>query len=161
MPALEHVTDIAHTIQLAIAPVFLLTALGTMLSVFSTRLGRIVDRARILGERLPQASEDRRAALLEEIAALARRRHFVNIAITGATSAALLVCILIAVAFLGAILHVDTARLIAGLFIAVMATFITALVFFLREILITVGRTAASRDAQTTHPDGPSRPSTE
>jgi hypothetical protein len=161
MPALEHVTDITHTIQLAIAPVFLLTALGTMLSVFSARLGRIVDRARILSERLPQASGDKRGAMFAEIADLGRRRHFVNIAITCATSAALLVCVLIAVAFLGAILRVDTARLIAGLFVAAMAAFIAALVFFLREILIAVGRTAPSVDAHAARVDDPSRPSTE
>ena len=44
-------TTVAHTIQLSVAPVFLLTALGTFLAVLSTRLGRIVDRARVLGER--------------------------------------------------------------------------------------------------------------
>ncbi len=49
------VESIAHTIQLSIAPVFLLTALGTFMAVLSTRLGRIVDRARILGDRLPAA----------------------------------------------------------------------------------------------------------
>jgi hypothetical protein len=131
-----------------------------MLSVFSTRLGRIVDRARILAERLPQTPEDRRAALTAEITALGRRRHWVNIAITSATLAALLVCILIAVAFLGAILQVDSARLIAGLFVVAMAAFITALVFYLREILVAVSniplrgvRRAGSRD--------PDRPSTE
>jgi len=138
MPAFEHVEDITRTIQLAIAPVFLLTALGTMLSVFSTRLGRIVDRARVLGERLPQTPDDKREAVLIEIAALGRRRHWVNIAITSATVAALLVCLLIAVAFLGAILKVDTARLLGSLFVAAMAAFITALVCFLREILAVV-----------------------
>ncbi len=140
MPAVDHVTDITHTIQLAVAPVFLLTALGTMLSVFSTRLGRIVDRSRVLGDRLPQAAKDRRDEMLDEIEVLGRRRHTVNVAITCATIAALLVCVLIAVAFVGSILHMDPARLIAGLFIAAMAAFITALVFFLREILLAVTR---------------------
>jgi Protein of unknown function (DUF2721) len=45
MPA-DHLQDITHTIQLAVAPVFLLTALGTTLGVLASRLGRIVDRAR-------------------------------------------------------------------------------------------------------------------
>lgn len=131
----EHITDVAQTIQLAIAPVFLLTALGTMLSVFSARLGRIVDRARLLSDRMPSASADRRASMVEEIAVLGQRRGLVHVAITCATVAALLVCVMIAVAFVGSILHMDTARIIAGLFIAVMAAFITALVYFLREIL--------------------------
>ena len=41
-------SDITHTIQLAVAPVFLLSALGTTLSVLTTRLSRIIDRARLL-----------------------------------------------------------------------------------------------------------------
>jgi len=157
MPAFEHVEDITRTIQLAIAPVFLLTALGTMLSVFSTRLGRIVDRARVLGERLPQTPDDKREALLAEIAALGRRRHWVNIAITSATVAALLVCLLIAVAFLGAILRVDTARLLGSLFVAAMAAFITALVFFLREILAVVRAPLLGMERARTHAERASK----
>ena len=157
MPAVDHVTDITHTIQLAIAPVFLLTALGTMLSVFSARLGRIVDRTRVLGDRVPEAAEDKRAAMLEEMDMLARRRGLVNVAITCATVAALLVCVLIAVAFLGSILQLDSARVVAGLFIAVMGAFITALVFFLREILLAViSISSRKRAAQDPH-----RPSSE
>ncbi|HEX2678834.1 MAG TPA: DUF2721 domain-containing protein [Polyangiales bacterium] len=147
--AVDHVTDITHTIQLAIAPVFLLTALGTMLGVFSTRLGRIVDRARVLADRLPGASDELRSAIQEEIATLDRRRHLVNKAITFATAAALLVCVLIAVAFIGSILRIDSARMIAALFIAVMAAFISALLFFLREILLAV-RSVADRVSRST-----------
>jgi hypothetical protein len=44
----SHIVDIARVIQLAIAPVFLLTALGTIVGVLSNRLARIVDRTRTL-----------------------------------------------------------------------------------------------------------------
>lgn len=138
MPTVDPFSDIAHTIELAIAPVFLLTAAGTMLSVFSTRLGRIVDRARVLGDRLQAASKEQQKAYLSEIAVLARRRHLVNVSITCATVGALLVCVLIAVAFVGSMLNWGSALVIAGLFVAVMAAFIAALVFFLREILLAV-----------------------
>jgi sterol desaturase/sphingolipid hydroxylase (fatty acid hydroxylase superfamily) len=137
------VGDIARTIQLAIAPVFLLTALGTMLSVFSARLGRIVDRARLLGDRMVSAPADRQASLRDEIVVLGVRRRLVHVAITCATLAALLVCVMIAVAFVGSILHMATAQVIAGLFILVMAAFITALVYFLREILTAVSHVRA------------------
>ena len=49
----NQLADITHTIQLAVAPVFLLSALGTVLSVLATRLGRIIDRARLLEARFP------------------------------------------------------------------------------------------------------------
>jgi hypothetical protein len=54
----SHLSLIAKTIQLSVAPVFLLTAIGTMLAVLVGRLNRIVDRARILEEHLASVSKD-------------------------------------------------------------------------------------------------------
>ncbi len=132
------ITDIAHTIQLAVAPVFLLTALGTILGVLSNRLGRIVDRARVVSERLTRVETQGRDPLALELRSLARRRTLVNHAITACTSAALLVCLLIAFAFLGSILRVDFSKVLAGLFIVAIGAFTAGLVFFLREVLVAV-----------------------
>jgi hypothetical protein len=136
MPFESRIQDITHVIQLAVAPVFLLTAVGTILNVFATRLGRIVDRARKLGEGLGSLQRQGREAADEELRLLARRRHLVNSAITLGTTAALLVCVVIAVAFLGFILHANFAGALAGLFVAAMLAFIGALVLFLREVLL-------------------------
>jgi hypothetical protein len=142
MPPEAHVSDIAHTIQLAVAPVFLLTALGTILGVFANRLGRIVDRTRALTERVAKlAPAEADASVIGELRLLAKRRHIVNYAITCATFAALCVCLLIASAFFGFMLHVNLAQLLAMLFIAAMAAFIAALVCFLREVLVAVAST--------------------
>jgi hypothetical protein len=129
-------TDLAHTIQLAVAPVFLLTALGTILSVLSGRLSRIVDRARLLCDRLPGLDHSAARSLIDELKLLGQRRKLVNYALTCATLAALLVCVLIAMAFLGFIVAVNFAMLIAALFIAAMTAFVLALIFFLREVLL-------------------------
>lgn len=123
---------VARVIQLAVAPVFLLMALGTFLGVLSTRLGRIVDRARVLTARLVKAESPE---VIEELAILARRRKLVNLAITFGTAAALFVCVLIAAAFIGSVVMVDTSHLVAGLFIVTMFAFIGALLVFLSEIL--------------------------
>ena len=132
----DQLADLAHTIQLAVAPVFLLTALGTLLGVLSGRLGRIVDRARWLCDRLPGLEHASAKPLVDELALLGRRRVLVNYALTFATLAALLVCLLIALAFLGFMLNVNFSLLIAALFIAAMSAFIVALIFFLREVLL-------------------------
>ncbi len=138
MPTEPHATEIAHTIQLAVAPVFLLSALGTILSVLSSRLGRIVDRARVISDRLAGLESSSQALLLDELQSLARRRKLVNHAITACTSAALLVCLLIAFAFLEYLVGADFPQVLAGLFIAAMAAFITGLLCFLREVLLAV-----------------------
>ncbi|HEX6242714.1 MAG TPA: DUF2721 domain-containing protein [Polyangiales bacterium] len=134
--------DLARTIQLAVAPVFLLTALSTLLGVLSTRLGRIVDRARELGKREVRQFEDE--ALKEhndELSSLSRRRGLINYALTSATLAALQVCMLIATAFIGFMLHRNFSLLIAALFIGSMAAFILALLLFLREVLVALAST--------------------
>jgi len=128
--------DIAHVIQLSIAPVFLLTAIGTLLGVLSSRLARIVDRGRALNERAPEMSETQRKAAKEEFELLLRRRRLVHGAITTGTIAALLVCLLIASAFVGALIGWNFSYLLAALFILVMAAFVATLLQFLREVLL-------------------------
>jgi hypothetical protein len=140
-----HVTDIARVIQLAVAPVFLLTAIGTILSVLSGRLARIVDRARVLVERAASLPEERRGELHDEIQVLLRRRQLVNLAISSGTAAALLVCVLIASAFVGYLVGADLSVFLAVLFIAAMSAFVVALLLFLREIMIAVGQLRLDR----------------
>jgi hypothetical protein len=134
----QTISDISHVIQLSVAPVFLLTAIGTILGVLSTRLARIVDRARALNDRLETAADDRMPAIHLEMQILAARRRFVNFAITSGTLSALLVCVSIATVFLGAVLKASIAIPVATLFILAMGAFVAALVFFLREIFLAV-----------------------
>jgi hypothetical protein len=134
-------TDIAHVIQMAIAPVFLLSSLGTILGVLSTRLGRIVDRTRVLLGLLDVADEARKVKVQTELKLLVSRRATINLSITFATVAALLVCVLIAVAFMGSLVDVNTGAVVAGLFVLAMVAFISSLLFFLREVLVASGTT--------------------
>jgi cell division protein FtsL len=137
--------DIAHTIQLAIAPVFLLSSLGTFLTVLSTRLGRIVDRARVLRAKRSTVPEEEWPKLDLETSWLTQRRRIVNMAIGAATVAALLVCLLIAVAFLGSLIEVPTNSALAVLFVLAMAAYVLSLVAFLREVIV------ASRAVELEH----------
>jgi len=140
-PVASSSLDISHVIQLAIAPVFLLSSLGTILGVLTTRLGRIVDRTRVLMERREKGSPERRPRLEEELEMLMRRRRLVNLAIGAGTVAALLVCLLIAVAFLGSLVEVPTGAALAALFVLAMVAYIGALVLFFREVLMSAGNT--------------------
>jgi hypothetical protein len=138
-PAASPVTDLAHVIQLSVAPVFLLTAVGTFLGVLSTRLARIVDRARVLHGRMPASPIANGDLVILELELLARRRRFVNVAITFGVSAALLVCLLIATLFVGSILSANVSVLVAVLFVLAMVAIVGALTSFLREIFLASG----------------------
>jgi hypothetical protein len=127
--------DITHSIQLAVAPVFLLTGLGTIISVLTTRLGRVIDRTRALMELRESADLKHKHKLDDELHVLVRRRGLVNRAIVAGTTAALLVCITIAVTFIGQLADVHVGPIIAGLFVLSMFAAIVALVLFLMEVL--------------------------
>jgi hypothetical protein len=139
LQTLSDITDVAHVIQLAVAPVFLLTGIGAILSVLINRLGRVVDRFRAL-EKLPTDLADAgRAAARSEMNRLSRRARMVHWAIGFCTSSALLVCIVIATLFVGSVTGVQTPALIAILFIAAMLALVVGLLCFLREIALAKG----------------------
>jgi hypothetical protein len=127
---------VAHVIQLAVAPVFLLSGIGAILAVMTSRLGRIIDRARVLEERLDRAAPELLAALRADLAILSRRAKLISAAITLCTTTALLICTVIAVLFLGASLHFNATIPVTILFVAAMAIFFLGLVWFLREIYL-------------------------
>lgn len=133
------ITDIAHSIQLAVAPVFLLSAVGTTLGVLTNRLARIIDRARVLEGALPAALEASDEASHAELRLLSRRARLIQRAITLSTTCALLVCIVIVALFTGVALGRDLSQLIVVLFVAGLLAFIGALVGFLFEIRVATG----------------------
>ena len=132
----ENISPIAHVIQLSVAPVFLLSGIGAILAVMTSRLGRIIDRARSLEDRLEQAPADRVAQIEADLTALTQRARLIGPAITMCTATALLVCLVIAVLFLSAFLQFDASVPVALLFIAAMLAFFLGLLWFLREIFV-------------------------
>ena len=127
---------VAHAVQLAVAPVFLLTGIGAFVAVMTNRLGRVIDRARVLEDRLEVASPESLATLRADLAVLSRRAKLNGRAITLCTMTALLVCTMIAVLFLSAFLQFDASIPVALLFIAAMLCFFLGLLWFLREIYL-------------------------
>lgn len=135
MDKLVDISSVAHVIQLAVAPVFLLTGIGAILGVLSTRLARVIDRYRVLSI----MEEMERIAHQHEMRNLLRRSRWIHWAITLCTVCALLVCVVIAALFIGAEMGRDTSWLIAALFTAAMLALVAGLVCFLREIALATG----------------------
>lgn len=135
MPPETPIAAIAHVIQLAIAPVFLISGVATLLSVLTNRLGRIVDRARVVEAKLDFRDEAQSAKASEELIRLSTRARLVNFAISFCTISALLTCITIATLFMGTFLAINLSKLITVLFIAAMFSLFLALLSFLREVI--------------------------
>lgn len=132
------ITSIAHLIQLSVAPVFLLTGVGSILSVLAARLGRIVDRSRVLESDMPNISGAQQALAHLELSRLSRRAGLINWAISLCTICALLVCTLIALLFVGDFISTSMADFVALLFVIAMLTLIGGLLCFLREIYMAI-----------------------
>ena len=129
-------TGIAHVIQLAVAPVFLLTGVGAILAVMSNRLSRIIDRARALELKLASAEGALHAELMQRLASLSRRARLISHAIALCVGAAVLVCGVIIVLFVGEFLAFEATVPAALLFIAALLSFLLALIWLLREIFM-------------------------
>jgi hypothetical protein len=135
MQSATDVTTVAHVIQLAVAPVFLLTGIGAILNVITNRLARIVDRSRVLSG----ASDQLKSGHREEMALLTRRTRWVHWAVSLCTMSALLICIVIAALFLGSVTGFEPSDTVSLLFISAMFALITGLLCFLREIFLATG----------------------
>ena len=140
--------EIGHIIQLSIAPVFLLTGVGTNMLVLTNRLARIIDRSRVLEERGEsvdiQIPDERRE---QEMEILFRRAQKINRAITLSTTCALLICVVVAALFLGDALNLRLGTLIATLFVLAMVALTGSFIYLLREILLAT----ECLDAQRAH----------
>jgi Protein of unknown function (DUF2721) len=135
---IHSVTSASEVIQLAIAPVFLLMGVSALLGVLTGRLGRVVDRFRVLHEKCesPQAQAENPscANFSQELYLLSCRANWVHWAITLCTLSLLLVALVIGLLFLGSAVGWDSSWLVSLLFIFTMISLISGLGCFLREI---------------------------
>ena len=130
------IVNVGRAIQLSVAPVFLLSAIGAMLAVMTNRLARVVDRARGMEQKLGHATADERRVAERDLAVMSRRARLINVAITLCTITAMLVCAVVAAMFSAAFLGFNAAIPVAILFVAAMITFFCGLLCFLREIFL-------------------------
>ena len=135
---IENVTTVSQVIQLAIAPVFLLMGVSALLGVLTGRLGRVVDRFRVLNEKcespIAQAENPSCANYSKELYLLSSRAEWVHWAIALSTLTLLLVALVIGLLFLGSAIGWDSSWLVSLMFIIAMLSLIVGLGCFLREI---------------------------
>ena len=81
MLGLDTVESVAHVIQVALTPVFLLSGIASLLGVLSTRLARVADRVDALAEQLEADGPIDRHKLQRRLAYLRRRSHVLDAAV--------------------------------------------------------------------------------
>lgn len=134
MHDLPAISSIAQTIQLAIAPVFLLAGIGALLNVLAGRLARIVDRSRVL-ETLHAGSEgEEHQRHVDELRIVDRRMRLTNTAIALIVASAITVCTLVALLFITQLAGLPFRVAVTIAFVLGMMLLIAGLVLFLVEI---------------------------
>jgi predicted MFS family arabinose efflux permease len=128
---------VTHGIQLAVAPVFLLTAVAGMIGTVAGRLARIIDRARLLEERIDASAADNpMTQAFDELGRLRQRGKLVNACIALLTFCAIFIGLTIVALFLGETTEIQIFRVATILFLAGVGCFLLALIGFLTETLI-------------------------
>lgn len=132
---------IAHAISLALAPSFLLTAIGAMLAMLTGRLGRIVDRARWIEQHFTPKDDPRHTHQVNQLRLIDQRIKYANRALVLCTMSAVLICVVVAGLFLGALFSLALGSTMAIAFILAMLLLIVGLAHFLVEVRIAVEAT--------------------
>ncbi len=127
-------TQLVPVLQTAIGPVILISGVGLLLLTMTNRLGRAIDRARILVGTLPNTTESRRVKIAAQLQILWRRARLIRLAIALASVSALAAAILIIVLFLTALWQIETSWIIVILFIVCMLCLIGSLALFIHDI---------------------------
>lgn len=127
---------IAQTIQLALAPVFVLVALGNIMNLLSSRLGRVVDRSRQLQERHAATAGPEHDAIVREIRLIDRRILLINRALLLLVTAGVCIGLTVVLLFIEELFATNLQPFAAGVFILSVALLMWALLLFLRETQI-------------------------
>ncbi len=124
---------IAETIQLALAPVFVLVAIGNIMNILSTRLGRIVDRSRHLVERHMHTTGAEHDAVVREIRLVDRRIHMIGRAILLLVLAGLSIGLTVVLLFVEDFAGINLKPYVATTFVLSLGLLMWGLLLFMRE----------------------------
>lgn len=141
--------ELVPVLQVAIGPVILISGVGLVLLTMTNRLGRILDRTRLLVRDLHRTDEGTRAVIAAQLDILDRRARLVRAAIALATISVLLAATLVILLFVTALLRLEVAGALALLFVACMASLIAGLVWFLRDVNLSLRALQLEVDAFT------------
>lgn len=133
---MSNLADVGHVIQVSVAPVFLLSGIGAVLSVLVTRLGRIIDRNRMLEDGPGEATTERTARIEAELVTLARRSRLIERAIILSTAAGFFVCLVIIMLFVDYLIDFNISVPVALLFLVAMLCLMAAFGQILYEVML-------------------------
>ena len=135
LPTLSQLVPI---LQLAVGPVILISGVGLLQLSLTNRLGRLIDRARLLSRERTAAGTGNTTRIDAQLAIIDRRAGILQRSITLGALTVLLVSVLILVLFVSALLQLESGLLVIALFCAALCTLIGSTLFFLQEMKLSL-----------------------
>ncbi len=126
--------ELVPVLQTAIGPVVMISGVGLLLLTMTNRLGRVVDRSRILAHQVREVPDEAKPPIRAQLRILKHRAELIRRAIALAAFCVLFAAILIICLFVTALFNVDVPWLVAALFILSMASLIASMVYFIRDV---------------------------
>ncbi|MGC2523134.1 MAG: DUF2721 domain-containing protein [Stellaceae bacterium] len=139
---------VAHIIQLALTPVFLLSGIGALLNVFATRLARVADRVDQISKEIESSEPEQVTILALQLARLRRRSLALDAAVVPAAFGALATCASVLTLFVGALRNATVASALFMTFGFAVACTIGAILAYTAEMLMTGSGVRAEVAAQ-------------
>lgn len=139
-------------IQLAITPVILITGLGSLLLTMTNRMGRVVDRTRILAGQARAATTGERVHIESQLRMMFRRAKIIRLAVTLVASSMFFSGTLVVMIFLAALLKVSLTAPILGVFVLSVLLLLSALGAFLRDIFLSLNALSLEVKRALDHP---------
>ena len=127
---------VAHVIQVALTPIFLLSGIATLLNVFSTRLARVADRVEQITKAMEDADPDESVELTRQLLHLRRRSIALDAAVVLGAIAAASTCASVFTLFVGALRNSTVASILFTTFGLAIACTISAIGAFTAEMLM-------------------------
>lgn len=130
--------NLIPTLQVAVGPVILISGVGLLLLSMTNRLGRAIDRARQLNDVKRHGTESDRARVKEQLETLWCRANLIKASIVWASTSVLLAALLIIFLFIGTLMHWEITIVLILLFCGCLAAVIVSLVYFVRDIFLSL-----------------------
>jgi len=127
-------SEIANALQLSVGPTIIISACGLLMLSMTNRLGRAIDRSRVLARERSTGSEEFQANVDQQLEIIRFRCRLIREAILGVSACIFLTVILILLLFIFEATKLEAAWIIAAVFAASMGALLLAVVYFMRDI---------------------------
>jgi len=137
MPS-THLTELIPVLQVAIAPVILISGVGLLLLTLTNRFGRAADRTRQIHHEMRTAAAAERPRLANQVEVIYRRARLIQFSIVMGTLSALFAALLILTLFFTALMKWESAFVISLIFICCLVSLVASLVTFIMDIRLSL-----------------------